>query len=78
MICLRRRGARPDQRPLTNAARAARTALSTSSASQAATDVRLLPSMGLMQSNVLPDAASTNFPLMKAWLRNESALTCLR
>src|SRR3546814_18723406 len=64
-------GARRDQRPSSKAARAAFTARSTSSLSPAATWVSTLPSIGEPQSNVVPEAAATNWPPMKAWLRSD-------
>ena len=59
-------GAICDHTPFSKAARAAFTARSTSSLSHSATLVSTLPSIGEMQSKVLPDAAAVNLPSMKA------------
>ena len=69
MIRLRLAGGMLAQVPLSNAARAAFTAASTSACSQAATLVSTWPVAGLMQSKVLPVREGTNLPPMKAWLR---------
>src|SRR5882757_2651921 len=50
--------------PLSNAARAAATALSTSAASDSATCVITLPVDGLIVGNVFPDTLSTHLPLI--------------
>ena len=57
------------QPPFSKAARAAATARFTSSASHSAIWVSTRPSIGETQSKVLPEAAGTCRPLMKAWLR---------
>ena len=63
-------GAASDQTPLSNAARAARTAASISSGPHAATRASSRPSTGEMQSKVLPLEESTNTPPMNALSRN--------
>src|SRR5258708_4915208 len=50
--------------PLSNATRAAATALSTSAASDSATCVITSPVDGLIVGNVFPDTLSTHFPLI--------------
>src|SRR5437016_865919 len=50
--------------PLSNAARAAATALSTSAASDSATCVITSPVDGLIVGKVFPDTLSTHFPLI--------------
>ena len=67
-------GAMRDHTPDSNAARAPRTARSTSSASQAATDAIVRPVAGLTQSNVSPDIASTYAPSTKACERMERSV----
>src|SRR5271165_2531714 len=52
--------------PLSNAARAAATALSTSAASASATRAMGSPVDGLIVAKVLPEAASTHLPLIKS------------
>ena len=52
--------------PSSNAVRAARTARSMSSASPSATVASVSPVAGFGVSNVLPEAASTHWPLMKS------------
>ena len=66
---LRFLGKARDQLPLSKAVRAAVTARSTSSLSHSATVVSNLPLIGLTLSKVLPEAAGTYLPPMKAWLR---------
>src|SRR5581483_1508849 len=64
------------QLPFSKAARAALTARSTSSLSHSATLASTLPVAGLMLSKVLPEAAGTYLPLMKAWLRYWRPAAC--
>jgi hypothetical protein len=52
--------------PSSNAFRAAWTARSMSSASPSATRASVVPVAGLGVSNVLPEAASDHWPLMKS------------
>src|SRR6266404_8486901 len=54
------------QAPVSKAARAALTALSTSGASASATWVMTSPVDGLMVGKVLPDALLTHWPLMRS------------
>jgi hypothetical protein len=62
-------GARRDQTPDSNAARAPVTARSTSAESHAATRATTSPVIGLTQSNVSPETASTYPPSTNAWAR---------
>ena len=62
----RSRGASRAHAPPSNARRAAATARSTSSASQAATSNSVSPLTGLTHAKVAPDAASANAPSMNA------------
>ena len=59
-------GASRDQAPDSNAARAPATARSTSAVSPAATCATTSPAIGLTQSNVSPETASTYAPSMNA------------
>ena len=68
---LRLAGWQADHEPFSNTARAAATALFTSSWSHSATVVSTRPSIGETQSKVLPEAAATCLPLMKAWFRKD-------
>src|SRR5882757_2343296 len=54
--------------PLSNAARAAATALSTSAASASATCVITSPVDGLIVGNVFPEMLSTHFPLIRSFV----------
>src|SRR6267143_1779952 len=54
--------------PLSNDARAAATALSTSAASASATCVITSPVDGLIVGNVFPEALSTHFPLIRSFV----------
>src|SRR6266403_689298 len=54
--------------PLSNAARAATTALSTSGASASATCVITSPVEGLIVGKVFPEALSTHFPLISSFV----------
>src|SRR6267154_65085 len=54
--------------PLSNAARAAATALSTSAASDSATCVMTSPVDGLIVGNVFPETLSTHFPLISSFV----------
>src|SRR6266481_8989587 len=60
--------------PLSNAARAAATALSTSAASASATCVITSPVEGLLVGKVFPEAASTHFPLIKSFVADTFTL----
>ena len=62
-------GRRRDHTPESNAARAERTAASTSSAPAEDTRVINSPVAGLTESNVAPDAAVRNLPSMKISVR---------
>src|SRR5262249_40168981 len=73
---LRSEGAILAQVPFSKAARAAATARSTSSLSPAATWLMTLPVAGLRFSKVLPEAAGTYLPLMKAWPRKARPAAC--
>ena len=68
-VFLRCTGELSDHTPLSNTFREIATARLISSASHSATWAITRPSAGLMQSKVLPEAASTYLPLIKACVR---------
>ncbi|MNQ68687.1 hypothetical protein D3C85_832500 [compost metagenome] len=76
ITALRSAGANLDQTPASKAARAACTAASMSSASQAATSVSTWPVAGLRVLKVVPELAATKRPSMKAWLRYSRRSSC--
>ena len=75
--CFRSVGERFDQTPASKARRAARTAMSMSSMSPAATSASCRPVAGFSVAKRAPDAAGRNVPSMKASVRSVGVATTM-